>query len=162
MFKIIIGLILFTNLIVAGSFNFTETRYSDALDKSQKLEGQIEFLKNSLKIIYPKTQRELEYADDVLTYKENSKEIELDQKQQEQIMRYFDIIIMLHHGDESVLEEMFEVSKEDDITLLVPTGVMKNYITKIELKKESKFLSFVKFYFKNSDYIAINIDDEVL
>ncbi len=159
MFKIIL-LLFVTTFVSAKSFNFTELRYRDAIERSIELQGEISFLEDGLNIYYPKKLKNLEYKNGVLIYSENSKEIELNDIQSAQITRYFDILILLHNGDESSLEEMFEVSHDFGGTMLKPKGSIKNYIDSIELFKEKKALKYVKLFLKNSDYITITIHDE--
>lgn len=161
MIKIILLVFIYTNILLANSFNFQELRYSDAIGKSIELEGQISFLKDGLKIFYPKINKRLEYEDNTLKYIENGQEIELDDIQSEQIMKYFDILILLHHGDEDGYDGKFEVTKVDNLTILKPIGMIKNYINNIEMIKNKTQLKKVKLFLKNSDYITINIDDEI-
>ncbi len=159
MFKIITIFIIFTNILVAESFNFSELRYNDAIGKTILLEGKIDFFKEGLKILYPKSAKSLEYKDDNLIYKEGEKEVVLGDMQSAQIMRYFDILILLHYGDDSSYEDMFEVTKKMDVTYLKPLGMIKNYVNNIETYKENARLKYVKLFLKNSDYITITIDD---
>ncbi len=161
MLKKLLLFLLTSTMLIAGSFNFTEFRYSDATGKSTFFDGQITFLEDGLKIYYPKTKRLLNYQDDILLYMKEDKEVELGSSQAGYIMKYFEILILLHHGDESSLLEMFEVDKSNQMTLLKPTGSAKRYIDHIELEKIDKQLSHVKLYLKNKDYITINIDDEI-
>ena len=159
MFKILIIFMIFANMLIAESFNFSELRYSDAISKSIVLEGQIDFFKEGLKIVYPKNAKSLEYKDDNLIYKEAGKEVEIDDIQSTQIMRYFDVLILLHYGDEKSYNDMFEVKVESNTTYLKPRGMIKNYLQSIETYKKSNKLKYVKLFLKNNDYITITIHD---
>ncbi len=159
MYKIIITLLIYSNLLIANSFSFSELRYSDAIGKSILLNGEIEFFESGLSILYPKKDVLIEYKDDSLLYKESGEEIELNDMQVKQIIQYFDILILLHFGDASDYSDMFEVTQKDDISYLVPMGMVKNYIKKIEMLKENKKLNYVKLFLQNNDYITITIND---
>ena len=161
MFKLVTLLVLFYTSLFSSSFNFTELRYSDAIQKSIELKGVIEFYKDGLKVSYPKNAKEIEYIDGDISYKESGKEVSLGEIQKIQIMRYFDVLVLLHSGDESSLDEMFEVKKDFGGTILIPKGEVKNYIDSIELLKDKKLLKYVKLYLKNSDHIMITIHDEI-
>lgn len=161
MFKIIFSLLVYVNLLVANTFGFSELRYSDATGKYIQNDGQITFLKDGLKIFYPKGLKLLHYEDDSLVYKENKEEIQLNEMQAQQIMRYFDMIILIHQGDEKAYEEIFEVHKKGDIMQLTPLGDLKNYISKIELLKYASHPKHIKLFLQNNDSITINIDDEI-
>lgn len=161
MFKIFFSLLITINLLIAASFNFSEVRYSDAIGKHIQLNGQITFLENGLKIYYPKNARSLHYENDSLIYKEHGEEIALGSLQAGQIMSYFDMLILLHNGDEKAYDGMFEVEKKDDIIMLKSIGSIKNYVTNIEMLKEKDILKQVKLFLKNDDTITITIDDEI-
>lgn len=161
MLKIIIQFFIYTNILLGSSSNFTETRYNYAIDKSVQHKGKIDFFDSGLKILYPDANKSLEYKNDNLVYKENSKEIELGEIQSQQIMRYFDILILIHKGDKELMREMFEVDETSDITTLKPKGMIQNYIKTIELSKEKEQLKYIKLFLQNSDEITINIDDEI-
>lgn len=161
MIKTLLAVLLLAACALAETFSFTELRYSSATDLRTQLKGKISFNENGLSIIYPKSARELRYENDTLIYLEENKEVALEEGQKTQIMQYFDVLRLLHSGDESELEEMFEIDKKGEETLLKPTGSVKYYIDYIELTKEQNRLKRVKLFLKNSDNISINIDDEI-
>ena len=161
MFKLIVILAILTISIIAQSFNFTELRYSDAIGKTIELHGEITFTKDGLNIHYPKTKRILKYDDGELIYEVDSKEVELDLMQEMQIKNYFDMLILLHYGDDTALNEMFEVDKKNEVIILKSKGSIKEYINKVELLKKNNQLSFVKLFLRNNDTIMITIDEKI-
>jgi hypothetical protein len=161
MFKVIFLLLVTVNFLIANSFNFSELRYNDATGKYKQLDGKITFLEDGLKIFYPKGSKLLEYENDNLIYKEKNKEIELNDMQSQQIMYYFDVLILLHTGDEKAYDGIFSVSKNNGMTILKPLGSIKNYINNIEIIKEDEELKQVKLFLKNNDSITITIDDKI-
>ncbi len=161
MFKTALALLIIGASLFGEAYNFTELRYSDATGRYTQLEGTIDFTSDGLTINYPKAARELKYKNNFLTYFENDKEVALDEMHVTQITQYFDILKLLHNGDESEFKEMFEIDKSSTKTLLKPLGSMKSYIDYIELIKNENRLKYVKLFLKNSDNISINIDDEV-
>ena len=149
------------NIVASDSFNFSELRYSDAIGKHIQLKGKITFLQNGLKVFYSKFFKSLHYENDSLIYKENDKEIDLNDIQAGQIMSYFDILILLHKGDEKAYDGVFNVAKEGGLIILEPIGSIKNYIKNIEMLKEKGELRQVKFFLKNNDSITISIDEKI-
>ena len=161
MFKIIILLLMYANILFAGTYPFSELRYNDALGRSSLLEGKITFSKNALNINYSNDKKILDYRDGNLTYMENKKKVEISDQQAQGIVQYFEILMMIHSGDESSLQNEFDIKKMQDSTVLTPTGSIKYYIDKIELFKDKEQLKQVKLFFKNHDYITISIDNEI-
>lgn len=152
-------LLLFVSSLFAQSYSFTELRYSDAINRYTQLEGEITFSKNGVNIKYPQNAKEIDYKDGALLYYEKSKKIELPQMQASQMMRYFETLLLLHSGDESELQEMFEITESEDKKILKPFGMIKNYINYIELRKDRNVLAYIKLFLKNNDTISININD---
>ncbi len=156
--KIIIYLFLASSLF-AQTYNFTELRYSDAINRFTQLEGKISFNTDGLNISYEQNAREIDYKNGVLLYYENGKEVSLPDMQASKMMQYFDTLSLLHQGDESELEAMFEIENQANIKILKPLGVIKNYINFIELRKYENKLQYIKLFLKNNDTISININD---
>jgi len=161
MFKLFPLLFLLATTLFAERYPFSELRYTDAIGRSVQLDGEINFTNDGLVIKYPKIATELVYDGENIIYLKNGKETSLEAMQESNMMHYFDILKTLHEGDDSELESRFEVTKFADMTLLKPIGAIKYYINKIELTKEGEQLRYVKLFLKNSDYIMINIDDEI-
>lgn len=161
MSKIIIQILIYTNLLFAGNYSFSEIRYSDALEKSMTLEGEIRFLKDGLNIKYLESKKSLDYNNGILKYFEDSKEIEMPIEQTQKIIQYFEILILIHNSNDESLKDIFLVKKTDDKTELVPTDILANYVIKIELLKTEEKLKEIKLFLKNSDYIKISIYDEI-
>ena len=160
MLKIIILILTFL-IAKADSFNFTELRYSDALDRSIELKGEISFLENGLYINYIDSKKSLHLQDEKLTYKEDEENITLDEQQAQRIAQYFEILILLHSGDDRLLKTMFDVHTGSDKTLLKAKGSVGHFVTSIELIKDEENLKEIKLFLKNSDKITIKIDDEI-
>lgn len=156
--KTIIFLLLASSLF-AQTYNFTELRYSDAINRSIQVEGKISFNIDGLNISYPQSAREIDYKNDTLIYYENDKEVSLPEMQASKMMQYFDILRLLHKGDESELEGMFEIENKSNIKILKPLGAIKNYINLIEFRKYDNELKYIKLFLQNNDTISININD---
>jgi len=159
--KYFLSFLLLIATLSAQSYNFSELRYSDAIGKFTQLEGKITFKPEGLNIEYPKSKRVLEYDGEEILFYEDGKERELPSAQASQMAHYFDILKLLHQGDASELKENFELEELNGQTLLKPKGTIKYYIEHIELIKEDKILKYVKLFLKNSDYITINISNEI-
>jgi outer membrane lipoprotein-sorting protein len=146
--------------LLAQSYNFSELRYSDAIGKSSQLDGKIEFTKDGLNIEYPKKRKKLVYDGKGVLLFQDDKKVELKEQQERYMMQYFEILKMLHKGDESELKEEFEIEKKEYKILLRPTSTLKYYINFIELTEENKILNYIKLFLKNNDTITIHIENE--
>jgi cytochrome oxidase Cu insertion factor (SCO1/SenC/PrrC family) len=161
MIKVLFVLCLLLSSVTGQSFHFSELRYSDAINHYTQLNGTIDFQKDSLEISYKHPAVDFFYDGEDIVYTKDGKEMPLDATQKAHMMQYFDILKMLHVGDESELKSEFTMSHSHGFTLLKPTGTLRYYIEKIELTKENNLLEYVKLYLKNNDYITINIDNEI-
>jgi hypothetical protein len=150
--------LLYSVTLFAQSYNFSELRYSDALNRYSQLDGRIEFTQDGLNILYPKQKKELEYNGQDVIIKEGKKELDLPSQQKQYMMQYFEILKMLHAGDEAELRDEFTIQKEHYKTVLYPIGNLKYYIKSIELTKEKGLLNYVKLFLKNNDTITIHIE----
>lgn len=147
--------------VMATSYNFSETRYSDAFDESVTLSGEISFLQEGLSIKYNNSDKALHYENGDLVYSQNGESVEISEEESTRIVQYFEIILLLYSGSEDSLDREFSVTKEKNRLFLTPLNEMKNYISKIELKKEDKQLKMIKLFLSNSDNITISIEDEI-
>ena len=160
MSKIII--LVFSFLIAsANSFHFTELRYSKALDKSIELNGEISFFKNGLSVNYKDAKKSLHLRNGKLTYKEDSQEISLKESQTQQITQYLETIILLHDGNEKLLNNIFNVQTTANKSILTPKGSLHHFVATIELTKKETTLKEIKLFLQNSDQITIKIDYEI-
>ena len=161
MIKLFTLFVIMLTSVMATSYNFSETRYSDAFDESVTLSGEISFLPDGLNIKYNNSDKALHYENGDLNYLQNGESVEISEEEAARIVQYFEIIILLYSGDEDSLHREFSVSKDKDRVVLIPLNEMKNYINKIELKKEDKQLKVLKLFLSNSDNITISIEDEI-
>jgi len=161
MYKILFSLFLFSLSLSAQSFHFQEVRYSNALDKSKMLEGNISFVENGLLIDYTDAKQSLHYINAVLVYSKNEKIVMLDAKSVQRIKEYFDILMLLHDADDKKLEKDFIVEKDAQTLLLTPKTIIKNFIKKIKLTKKKNELTSVQLILNNDDLITINISNEI-
>ena len=161
MIKLFTLFVIMFSSLMATSYNFSETRYSDAFDESMTLSGEITFLQEGLSIKYDNSDRALHYERGDLAYMQNGESVEISEEEVTRIVQYFEIIILLYSGDEDSLNREFSVTKEKNILVLTPLNEIKNYINKIELKKEEKQLKMLKLFLSNSDHITISIEDEI-
>lgn len=152
---------LYCSLATAQSFNFHEIRYSDAIDRSMELHGEISFYKNGLFIKYTTTNESLKYDDGNLVYEQDGKPVDIDDSKAQNIIQYFEILMLVHSGDEALLKSMFEIEKNGNETTLKPTGSIRNYVKSIELVKSEQKLKSIKLFLKNNDHITIGIENEI-
>jgi len=157
----IVFLLCLCLFLYADTFEFTETRYSDAIDRSIELQGEIEFLQNGLRINYPHEDKTLNYNEGLLEYSEKGEVQDLDDDIIERISQYFEILILLHKGDDKILSESFEITKDENISTLSPKDSLSDYIISIKLQKENEQLKEVKLFLVNKDRITISIGNEV-
>lgn len=149
------------SLLFSQSYKFSEERYSDAIERSVILSGEIEFSKNTLSIEYIQNDTEIVYEDGIISLSQNKELRDLDPLQEQQMARYFDILLLLHEGNAALLEQEFLVTKKGDEILLLPKGEAAKLLEKIVLKGFGKDLKEVKLFMKNLDRVTIKIEDEI-
>ncbi len=153
--------ILFSVALFCDSFNFSEIRYSYAFDKSKTLQGQINFELNSLIIKYENSNKTIIYKDSILKIKENETTVELDYMQTQNLSSFFEILLLVNSNDTKLLEEKFEIIKDNNMTVLKPKAELSQYIDNIHLVKSNTQLKELKLFLKNGDNIKISIEDEI-
>jgi len=160
--KKVLILLLTLTAVFASKYNFTETRYSDALDKNSTLHGKISFNDFGLKISYD-NGKNIIYDNGELNISEKDEPVTLSAKQKAGIIGYLDTIMLLHIGDKLLLDESFEIEKKSpEISYIVPKdSSMKNFIESIELEKRDKKIKEIEIKLKNKDIITIRIDNEI-
>lgn len=158
--KIVLVIFMMFSSVFANSYNFTETRYSDALERSKLLTGVISF-GEGVQVEYKNSTQSLVYEDEELELLEDGESVELDESEALKIAQYFEIILMLYRGDEEKIQEEFIQTQLEKRTLLVPKTELSNYMFKIELKREEKQLKEIVMFLSNYDKITISIDDEI-
>lgn len=160
-FKITILSVLLASTLFSSSFNFIEDRYSDALERSITLDGEISFEKNRLFIKYKDSNREILYSDSSIELKEGVDILVLVKEESQRMAQYFKIILMLYENDETELQDKFEIEKMGEKTLLTPKDYMKDFLQKISLQRYNSKLKEIKLFLKNGDRITISIKDEI-
>lgn len=161
MFKAAIIVSMFISLALSSSSNFSEVRYSDALERSIEFHGKITFLEDGLFIEYKDINKSLKYSANTLVYMQDGKEVKLGEQETQKIIQYFNVLILLHGDNENLLSTQFTIEKLQDKSILKPKGDLEKFIKKIELIKIDKMLKEVKLFLKNNDIIKINIHDEI-
>ncbi len=161
MFKAAVIVSLFISLALSSSFNFSEVRYSDALDRSIEFHGIITFLEDGLFIEYNDINKSLKYSADTLVYVQDNQEVKLGEQETKKIIQYFDVLMLLRGNNEEQLSAQFAIKKLQDKSILKPKGNLEKFIKKIELIKIDKMLKEVKLFLKNNDTIKISIQDEI-
>lgn len=161
MIKIIFSFLFSMSMLAASSFQFNEQRYSDAISKYINVDGEISFLKDGLEVFYPKNSVTLHYENNTLTYTREDKEKPIPQEQAQQIMQYFDILLLIHKNDDEAYKKVFKLQVKDNLTLLEPLGSIKDYISSIEISKKANLIKKVKIFLRNNDNITITINDEI-
>lgn len=161
MLKIFLLVLLFFSTVIAKSYNFNEIRYSDAINKSITLQGNISFYKDGLLIKYNSPSASLYYQNKKLVYKRDNKKVKLSKQNAKNIMRYFQLLILIHNGDKNVIEQLFTIKHKADKTILMPNVGIRHYVSKIVLKKQYKQLKQIKLFLENKDSITISIKNEI-
>lgn len=161
MFKAALIVSIFISLALSSSFNFSEVRYSDAIDKSIEFHGKITFLEDGLFIEYKDINKSLKYSADSLAYVQDGQKIKLSEVEAQKIIQYFNVLMLLHSDNEELLSTQFSIEKLQDKSILKPKGDLEKFIKKIEIIKIDNMLKEVKLFLKNNDTIKISIQDEI-
>jgi len=159
--KIVFIHLLLASVILASTYNFVEHRYSDALDRTMSLEGEISFFPQKLHINYKNSDTQIIYEDLFVKLKKSGAKAELADGELQRMSEYFKIILMLYRDDIKELENRFEITKGDQEILLYPKDYIKEFLKKIRLKKNDNKLKEIKLFFNNNDKITIIINDEI-
>ena len=159
--KIFFSLVLFVSTLFSASYNFTETRYSDALERSMELKGVINLQSDGLIIKYKNSTKTIKYSDEEVEISEDDELLELDSQEATQLAQYFELVLMLFNADTKTLSTEFEVSQSHNKQTLIPIMQLSNYIEKIELQRENSQLKTLQIFLSNGDNIKISIEDEV-
>ncbi len=139
MFRLLV--LLFLALHVNAGELFKESRYIYAIDKTLEYEGEITFKKSSVEIAYTKPKEE--------------KIIYLEDDENRQKRAYFMILKAIYSEDITLLKEFFEMKEEESKTLLLPFGVLGDYMRQVEFKKVGRDLEYLKIQMQNEDWIEI-------
>ncbi len=161
MIKTILAMTLLFSSLTAKSFNFSELRYSDALDSSTKLKGEIRFEINSLYIKYINSNKTILYKESDLIFKEGSAVLKIDEVQKQRISQYFKVVLLLYSNDEKKLNKKFDIVRNKNKITLSPKADLKNYIDKIVLTKLLGKLKQIELFLSNRDKIIIRLEDEI-
>ncbi len=160
--KFLILFLTLTTIVFANKYNFTETRYSNALDKNLTLHGKISFNDFGLKINY-NNGKNIIYDNGELKIFKKGKIIKLNNRQKAGIIGYLDTIMLLYMGDKSLLEESFNVNKKSPkVFYITPKkSSIKDFINSILLAKKDKKIKKITINLRNKDIITIRIDNEI-
>jgi len=161
MIKSLFSLLIFVSLAFAQNYKFSELKYVDAISSYTQRDGVITFKEQGLSISYPKTKNEFHYDGSDIIYLKDGKKQDLDEKQATNMMFYFNILKMLHNGNDTELNKHFKITKNKEKTTLIPTDFLHYYIKKISMTKGVHSLQDVKIFFNNGDSIVISIHNEV-
>ena len=159
--KFFIFLFVLVSLLYSKTYNFTETRYSDALDKERKLKGSIDFFDNGLHILYKNSGVELLYKNGEFTYMQDGKEKVMDKNEHLYIAGFFRIISLIHKNDFKLLADKFVIQDNGEIMILSPKGEEKEFIQEIKILKQLQLAPKITLYLTNGDFIDIGIGDEI-
>jgi len=159
--KFFIFLFVLVSLLYSKTYNFIETRYSDALNKEIKLKGSIDFVDNGLHILYKNSGVELLYKNGEFTYIQDGKEKVMDTNERLYIAGFFRIISLIHKNDFKLLANKFAIQDNGEIMILSPKGEEKDFIQKIKILKKLQVVTNITLYLKNGDFIDIGIGNEI-
>ena len=151
--------LIFSTILFSSSFNFSETRYSYAFDKSVALQGKIDFEVNALRIKYENNDRTIIYENSILSIKDGETDLELDYMQSQRLSSFFEILLLVNANDTKLLEEKFEIIKDKNKIVLNPKDELGEHIKNIHLVKSNTQLKELKLFLKNGDNIKISIEN---
>lgn len=159
--KIIVFTLLTVTFLMAKSYHFKETRYSNAIQKSMNLSGEISFFEDGLEIKYDNSEKLLLYEDGDVEFMNGEEEILLSNEEYIKLAQYFEIILLINNNNEIELQEVFKIQKNSKNIVLTPHTDLKEYMSRVELKREELYLKELKIFLRNSDIIKISIENEI-
>ena len=94
-------------------------------------------------------------SDDHFISKDNQTEQKLNYEDRVELNLFYKLINFIYKDKKDGIEEFFKLQEIENKMVLIPNEYLSNSISKIEFKKVSNKLEFLKIYFKNEDYIQI-------
>lgn len=155
MFKILFLFLTTTLFLFSNPIKFKEEKYINALHSSIQKNGILKFEDNSIEIIYQGTNKSFIFYDDYIGLKTEEKEEILKYEENMELTIFSKLIKGIYRNQQEELTEYFEITNENEKTILVPNEYLSNAIQKIEYKKIEEKLEFLKIYFSNEDWINI-------
>lgn len=135
-----------------------ETRYSDALEKSFKLEGVISFNGEQIILEYIKPQEKIiVYFEGVVSLQDSSGYQIIDFETSPSIHYFFMLIKALHVKDKEQLEAFFEWRELDNEIILSPKELTQNVIKDVRVLYKNDALESLHVNLQNNDWIRIEI-----
>ena len=155
MLKIFIFLSIFILNIFAQTITFKEEKFLNALQTSVYKDGKIDFKKDYIEVSYKNLSTSYIFFDDHFISKDNQTEQRLNYEDRVELNLFYKLINFIYKDKKDGIEEFFKLQEIENKMVLIPNEYLSNSISKIEFKKVSNKLKFLKIYFKNEDYIQI-------
>lgn len=144
--------------LVWGSTDFTEKRYSYALDKTVLFKGNMSTNAESTVVRYVHPERKiLTQSGKQLTIEDldAQKTKTMDLSDRMDMVLYFSFMRSIYQKDMSGLKTYFEVNKEKNIFTLLPKKQVKKAIEKIIMTMNGDEVQKILITFTNRDTIEI-------
>lgn len=144
--------------MVWGSTNFTEKRYSYALDKTVLYKGNMSTNDESTVVRYLQPERKVltQSGKQLIIEDVDAESIRtIDLSDRMDMILYFSFMRSIYHKDLSGLKMYFEVNKEKNIFTLLPKKQVKRAIEKIVMLMNGDEVQKIMITFTNRDTIEI-------
>lgn len=158
--KMMILLFVAALTLVAGGYDFEETRYVYSIDKTLQMKGTITFDEKGMKIDYVEPGvRHINYdglfMDVINSDGETVQHVDLNEQPMMKV--YLDFIHKLYRGDYEALSENFVIQKTITVVLLTPIAPVDKVIKSVVVHHNSKGLEKIKTKMSNGDEITLTI-----
>ena len=154
--KIILSTLLLISCLLSSTISFKELRYMDALDFEREKQGTLEIKGELLVLNYSKPSKEIiSYLIDKLTILKNDTLVEYTFEEYPKA-EYMGLILKAILKDEyEILNEFFEIKKEEKFVSMIAKPVIYNTIVSIEVSKNNNVVSKIIINMTNKDKITI-------
>ena len=158
--KISLVLFILSMSLLAGSFDFKESRYIYSIDKTLEMEGKITFETDGMNIDYSKPEiRHIRYNGRSMDVVDSGGKViqHIDLNEEPMMKVYMGFLEKLYRGDYDALSDDFKVQKTETAVILTPIPPVDKVVTSVLVHKNSKGLQQIKTKMSSGDEITIHI-----
>jgi hypothetical protein len=152
----ILLLLFFAYYYLFSETNFKETRYISAFDIEQYKYGNISTKDQILTLTYtkPKSETITYYKDKLVIKNTNSTKKYTFSKYPN--LQYMGLLLKaILNNQYTLLDELFIIKKDKNITTIQAKSIINNTITSIEVIKQKTIIKTIIIYMSNKDKITI-------
>ncbi len=158
--KIAALLFLAVLTLMAGGYDFKETRYVYSIDKTLQMQGRITFDDKGMRIDYTEPDiRTIIYDGLSMNVVDRDgnvlQHVELNEEPMMKV--YMDFIYKLYRSDYAALRENFTINESITVVMLTPIAPIDKVIKSVVVRRNAKGLQEILTRMSNGDEITLHI-----